>query len=100
MGLRKRDGIEMIFRYNIGDEYHDEWVEWELEDEGKICNAIEDILSKEYDLDKKKLGFLLSDMDLYSYVEDYLQDELQDYFEDEAKGEYQEGKRELNSRYN
>lgn len=89
----------MEFRYNMGDEYHEEYFDWEVDWE-KIGDAIVDILHQQYPkLDKNELGWFLSNEDLYDHFEEVLEDELKDYFEDEAKEQWYEWYMDSQSRY-
>ena len=91
--------MKNTFRYNVGDEAHEEYCDWEVDWE-KIDNAIVDILHQRYPkLDKDELAWFLSNEDLYEHFEDELEDELKDYFEDDFKEQWYDWYLDSHSRY-
>lgn len=79
------DADEDYYRYDV--------------DNDRICDAIVDIMSEMYNIEKEKMRLMLDTEDLYDILEKNLESELEDYFYPEALAKWTEEYEETHSKY-
>ena len=88
----------MTFKYFVGDEYHDDYFEYEV-NEDRVYDAIARLMSEEFSITVSTASWMMVSLDLYEHLKEIYEDDLKELFEQEARDEWYEDYRDSHSIY-